>query len=308
MAVSPSRSATESAAEDRVAVTLKTLIDMAGAAAGLSLRSLSARAPQGGGYLSPFRGRGMEFDETREYQAGDDIRSIDWRVTARTGTPHTKIFREERERPVFISVDDRATMRFATRGVFKSVLAAKLAALLAWQAEDRGDRIGGQIFSEHCCFELKPKNGKHGVLTFFQALIKPQNFFHDAVTFDYALARLAKHVRPGSLIFILSDFRGLNAASETYLTKLHRHCEVFLVFIYDLLESHLPTRGYYRFTDGLQDIVINAGDRTLLADYHQHFERRRQRLAALAANLGMSLIVAATTDDPVQLLKQSSNH
>jgi uncharacterized protein (DUF58 family) len=302
MAVLQPKPADNSAVEERLVVTLKTLIDLSGPAAHLNLRSITARARQSGSYLSSFKGRGMEFDETRAYQTGDDIRSIDWRVTARTGTTHTKVFREERERPVFISVDDRAAMHFATRGVFKSVLAAKLSALLAWRAEIHGDRIGGQVFSEHRCFEIKPKNGKHGVLTFFQALLKPQESFHEAVTLDYALARLTKHVRPGSLVFIVSDFRGLNASSEAYLNKLHRHCDVFLIFIYDLLESHLPTKGYYRFTDGERDIVIDAHDRQRLAAYHNHFSERKQRITALADKLGLRLIVAATTDDPLQLL------
>ena len=116
------------AGNELVAVSLKNLLDLAPQAAGLSLNISHKQSAQSGGYLSRFKGRGMEFDEVRLYQPGDDVRSIDWKVTARTDKPHTKIFREERERPVFISVDNRLTMQFATRGVFKSVQAAKLAA------------------------------------------------------------------------------------------------------------------------------------------------------------------------------------
>ncbi|MDD5114985.1 MAG: DUF58 domain-containing protein, partial [Methylobacter sp.] len=151
------------AVNERISVSLKTLINLAGPAASLNLQPASIRSRQSGGYVSRFKGRGMEFDETRLYQPGDDIRSIDWRVTARTGKTHTKLFREERERPVFIAVDDRAAMHFATRGVFKSVLAAKLAGLLAWTAQHHGDRMGGQIFSDNSCRELKPQNGRHAV-------------------------------------------------------------------------------------------------------------------------------------------------
>ena len=161
-------------AKDLVSVSLKTLIDLAKPASTLNLQHSKNRAQQSGAYMSRFKGRGMEFDEARLYQPGDDIRSIDWRVTARTGKTYTKVFREERERPVFISVDDRLTMHFATRGVFKSVLAAKLAGLLAWAAEHHGDRIGGQLFSEHDCYELKPQNGRHAVLRFLNTLVKPQ--------------------------------------------------------------------------------------------------------------------------------------
>ncbi len=191
-----------------VSVTLKALIDLAKPAAGIKLRHVSSRSRQSGNYLSRFKGRGMEFDETRLYQPGDDIRSIDWRVTARTGKTHTKVFREERERPIFISVDNRPAMHFATRGVFKSVLAAKLAALLAWTAENHDDRIGGQVFSDNSCYELKPQNGKHGVLKLFNALVKTHGLTGYAVTFEHALARLTQHARPGSMVYIISDFRG----------------------------------------------------------------------------------------------------
>ncbi|MFZ2172135.1 MAG: DUF58 domain-containing protein, partial [Methylococcaceae bacterium] len=136
-----------SSGHELISVSLKTLIDLAKPATSLNLHHLSIRSRQSGGYVSRFKGRGMEFDEARLYQPGDDIRSIDWRVTARTGKTHTKVYREERERPVFISVDNRPAMHFATRGVFKSVLAAKLAGLLAWTAQNHGDRIGGQIFT-----------------------------------------------------------------------------------------------------------------------------------------------------------------
>lgn len=155
-----------SAENELVSTNLKMLINLAKPAANLKLFRSGIRAQQSGGYLSRTKGRGMEFDEVRPYQPGDDIRSIDWRVTARTDKTHTKLFREERERPVFISVDYRASMQFATRGVFKAVQAAKLAALLAWVAQRQGDRIGGQIFTDNSCRELKPQSGKQAVLHF----------------------------------------------------------------------------------------------------------------------------------------------
>ena len=174
-------------ANELVSVSLKTLIDLAKPAAGLNLHHAQFRSSQSGNYVSRFKGRGMEFDEARLYQPGDDIRTIDWRVTARTGKTHTKVFREERERPVFISVDNRLAMHFATRGVFKSVLAAKLGGLLAWAAEYHGDRIGGQLFSEHECRELKPQNGRHAVLRFLNALVKPQDTLGKEFTLDQVL-------------------------------------------------------------------------------------------------------------------------
>ena len=290
-------------AKDLVSVSLKTLIDLAKPASRLDLQHSKNRAQQSGAYVSRFKGRGMEFDEARLYQPGDDIRTIDWRVTARTGKTYTKVFREERERPVFISVDDRLTMHFATRGVFKSVLAAKLAGLLAWAAEHHGDRIGGQLFSEQDCYELKPQNGRHAVLRFLNALVKPQQSADKHFTLSQVLARLNQHARPGSLVYIVSDFRGINDESETHIAKLSRHCEVVLIFIYDPLESSLPVKGRFRFTDERSDVVVDAGDQKGLSDYHQRFTERQQRLESLAKKRGLAFIQCSTQDDPVQCLR-----
>jgi uncharacterized protein (DUF58 family) len=291
------------AANELISVSLKTLIDLAKPAAGLNLHHAHNRSRQSGGYVSRFKGRGMEFDEARLYQPGDDIRSIDWRVTARTGKTHTKVFREERERPVFISVDNRLAMHFATRGVFKSVLAAKLAGLLAWAAEYHGDRIGGQLFSEHACRELKPQNGRHAVLRFLNALVKPQNPVDKGFTLDQVLARLSQHARPGSLVYIISDFRGINDQAETHIAKLSQHCEVVLIFIYDPLESSLPAQGRYRFTDDERDAVVDTSDQPRLLAYQQRFTQRLQRLELLAKKRGLAFIQCSTTEDPLQCLR-----
>ena len=286
-----------------VEVKLASLINLAQAAKAINLHHNRIRSLQSGAYLSPYKGRGMEFDEVRLYQPGDDIRSIDWKVTARTGKPHTKIFREERERPVFISVDKRRTMDFATRGVFKSVQAAKLAALIAWAAQHHGDRIGGQIFAEDYCQEIKPQNGKSGVLRFLNNLVKPSVVFKQAFSFERVLARLQHHARPGSLIYLLSDFRGLNANTESYIAKLARHCELVLIFIYDPLEKALPEQGCYRFTDNQRDVTIDSSDIQKLLSYQQRFQQRQQSLQSLAKKLSLLLIECETTAQALECLR-----
>ncbi len=296
-----------------VSVSLKTLINLAKQATRINLHHTQNRSQQGGSYVSRFKGRGMEFDEARLYQPGDDIRSIDWRITARTGKTHTKVFREERERPVFISVDDRLTMQFATRGVFKSVLAAKLAGLLAWAAEYHGDRIGGQIFSELECLELKPQNGRHAVLRFLSAIVGKTNITSSAnelgttalpkITLEQVLARLTQHARPGSLVYVISDFRGINEQTETCLAKLAQHCEVVLIFIYDPLESSLPTKGRYRFTNNERDVVIDTSDEQRLKNFQNLFTLRLQRIESLAKKRGLIFLKCSTSEDPFQCLK-----
>ncbi|NOT83953.1 MAG: DUF58 domain-containing protein [Methylococcaceae bacterium] len=301
-----------SAAENLITVTLSTLLNLAKAAAGLKLQHTAIKSMQGGGYVSRFKGRGMEFDEVRLYQPGDDIRRIDWKVTARTGSPHTKIFREERERPVFIAVDNRPTMHFATRGVFKSVQAAKLAALIAWAAANQGDRVGGQLFSLHQCQEIKPQNGKLAVLRFLNLLVSGTTTntpvaaamnSEPALTLDAILARLIQHTRPGNRIYIISDFRGMNPKAEQHLMRLARHCEVVLIMVYDPLESSLPSKGRYRFTDGERERVVDSSDQQRWFAYQQRFAEHQQHLEQLAKKISLAFISCTTHADPVSRLR-----
>ncbi|GFO72522.1 hypothetical protein BJAS_P2841 [Bathymodiolus japonicus methanotrophic gill symbiont] len=285
-----------------VSVNLGMLIKLARPAASLKLFRSRIRAPQSGGYLSRAKGRGMEFDEVRMYQPGDDIRSIDWRITARTGKPHTKLFREERERPVFISVDYRASMQFATRGVFKAVQAAKLAGLLAWIAERHGDRIGGQIFTDTACRELKPQNGRQAVLHFFNALVKTESK-QSPINLEQVIGRLTHHVKPGSLVYIISDFRGINHRTENHLAKLAKHCEVIMILVYDPLESQLPGKGRYRFTDRISDIVVDTSDTQRILNYQKKFQQHYDNLKMLAKKLNIRLIRCASNEKPAEVLR-----
>ena len=290
--------------DERVEISLKSLINLVGPAAGLALHKSGIKSRQSGGYVSRFKGRGMEFDETRLYQPGDDVRSIDWRVTARTGKTHTKLFREERERPVFISVDKRPAMHFATRGVFKSVQVAKLAALLAWAAQHHGDRVGGQVYDARSCCELKPQNGRHAVLRLLNSILQPQQTEGAAeISLQQVMSRLVQHVRPGSLVYLISDFRGLDVQVENSIARLEKHCDVVLIQVYDPLESSLPEQGRYRFTDGINDVLVDSDDRERVSGYHQRFQTHQHTLQSLAKKMHMAFIQCSTHDIPLQVLR-----
>ena len=287
---------------DRVTLKLKTLIDLARPAASLTFRTGNIQGRQSGNYLSKLKGRGMIFDETRLYQPGDDVRRMDWRVTARTDKPHSKVFKEERERPLFISVDYRPAMYFASRGVFKSVQAARVAALLAWVALKAGDKIGGQIFSADGCLELKPQMGKSSLLHFFNALVHPAYTGQSGNCLEQVLARLNHHARPGSQVVIISDFRGYTVDVDRHLANLSRHCELVLVQIVDPLEAQLPTKGRYRFTDSLREIFVDTADKKLLSDYQQRFQDRQQQLQHLCRRLCARWLICSTTLQPIEIL------
>jgi uncharacterized protein (DUF58 family) len=287
-----------------VSVSLQRLLNARDQASGLSLHPRHrARATGAGAYLSAFRGRGMEFDQVRAYQTGDDIRNMDWRVTARTGRPHTKLFHEERQRPVFIAVDQGRDMQFGTRVAFKSVIAAEAAALLAWSAADNGDRVGGLVFSEERHVEQRPLGRARGALQFLQCLARPGrpagNPDHrDAPTLDAALQRLVRIVKPGSLVILISDFRGLGEQSERWLLQLSRHNDLLGIFVHDPLEERAPAPGRYAVSDGRQSTLLDLASRSLREQYRKRFSDHRRQLTALARKARMPLI-SLRTDLPI---------
>lgn len=263
-----------------------------------------ARAQRGGAHLSRFRGRGIDFDEVRIYQPGDDIRSMDWRVTARTGRPHTKVFREERERPVLFAVDLGSSMQFGTRIAFKSVTAAKVAAFWAWCAARHGDRVGGVVLRDRGSVECKPRTGPPGVLRLLNALAEPDALSTSAPGsgVPQMLQRLRSVAHPGSLIVWISDFQGLNAAHESALSELRRHNEVVCVQIYDELEAQLPLPGRYSVSDGQRSLAFDAADPGLRKAYQERFEKHAQELQAMLNALSIRLLRVATHDDTYAVL------
>lgn len=295
--------------DDIVRVKLSTLIALNRDARSLPLISNSVKAQMVGGHLSAFRGRGMEYHESRPYQPGDDIRAIDWRVTARSGLTHTKIYREERERPVLLWLDLSRSMFFGTRNCFKSVLASKLAALLAWSSVQHGDRLGYLVFSEQQHIEFRPTRGKRSALQFIQQLVAHSawNMADDNESEQKAgvkaLTRLRQVTRPGSLVILVSDFRFLDADCRGQLVELSRHNDVVMIHTYDSFERVLPPPGYYRVTDGSSSIDINTASKKLRERYRERYDQHQQALERLCNELGLYLIDIATDDDMLSELK-----
>jgi uncharacterized protein (DUF58 family) len=294
-----------------VSVSQAGLIRLSGPARAIALDVLRVRSLQTGAYVSHFRGRGMEFDESRPYQPGDDPRSIDWRVTARSTTAYTKLFREERERPVLVTVDLRSNMHFATRGCFKSVSASRAAALLSWAAHHRGDRLGGLIFGDTTHRELKPRLGRQAALRFLHELAEHSDW-QGAETLDngeraapltMAMASLRRVARPGSLVVILSDFSGLTLAAQSYLSAVARHSEVLAVFLSDPVERELPPPGRYRLVTREDELAIDTYAKAARRDYSGAFEHRTRELDQFCRRYGIHLMTLSTDEDPVSALQ-----
>jgi len=243
------------------------------------------RMPQAklaGSYLTKHKGRGMEFDEARHYQPGDDIRAIDWRVTARTGKTHTKVYREERERPVFLFCDYLPSMAFGTQLLTKAVQAAHVSSLISWSAAARGDKVGALIFNQQQHKEIKPLTRKKAVLHVCHELMalheqsaqsKPDKV-KDEQAFADACARARRLARPGSLVYLVSDFQHLSTQAIQHLSHLTRHCEVRAIVINDPIEHALPQ------TSSLQTVSVSDGrnqQRWVLGDNteQQHYQKWR---------------------------------
>jgi uncharacterized protein (DUF58 family) len=341
-----------------VRISTRDLISLRRRAEGLRL---SAREPTrsvlAGGHRSAFRGRGMDYQESRHYQPGDDIRNMDWRITARAGRPHVKVYEEEQERPVIVLVDLGPSMFFGTRGAFKSVAAARLAALVGWAAVAGGDRIGALLFNggHH---ELQPAGGRRAAMR----LIRDLAFAGDAQGrpsvpgdrsregrdaqgrpsvpgdttpgmeeleprpeqrprrregrgreagrgassipggLSAALARLRRVVRPGSLVFVISDFYGMDADSGRHLGQLRRHSEVVACQIADALELAPPPPGRYGIGDGRHTGVLDTRAIAARARYADYFARHHAAVAAMTKAHGVPLIRLSPEEDPVARL------
>ncbi len=293
-------------------ISLRSLIGLNGAAEQLISTKPKKLSQRTGQYISSFKGRGMEFSEARPYIPGDDIRTIDWRVTARTGRTHTKLFREERERAIHIAVDLKHSMHFATRGVFKSVIASQLAALIAWQAQKRGDRLGGMAFSESEHLESRPQTGRMAVLHFFNQLVrhgawsdaKPTD--SDSNSYRHMLQRLQRVVHPGAHITIISDFTSINEEEEQLIGSLARHSDIRLIYVYDPFEQALPKDEWIALSQRDQVIHIDTRSKQLLEEYRQQYESHFQQLSNWCKRYRVQLIECSTEDDPFMVLHQAA--
>jgi len=287
-------------------ISPQSLIQLRQQAVQFSLNKSKIHAKQGGAYLSSFKGRGMEFDESRIYQAGDDIRNMDWRVTARTGTAHTKVFREERERPILFWLDLNDTMMFATRKKFKSVIATEIATLIAWSAANNNDRVGGLIFSADEHIELKPRRGKSAVLDFIGRSTKHPAWENKPAqasrNMASAVSRLRKVTHPGSLIFMISDFRDMDEKAYSHLANTARHNDIILIKITDPIEVDLPSSGSYKFTDGKNTLQIQTSNKQTRNAYHHRYLNSNLQLEKFCRQNRIHLIHISTEDNVIDKL------
>lgn len=222
---------------------------------------------------SKLRGRGLDFDELRHYRPGDDIRTMDWRVTNRTGKPHVRVYTEERDRPVIVVVDQRLPMFFGSEIKMKSYVAAEIAALTAWRVMSSGDRVGAILFNDTRSVKIKPSRSEKKTINWLGDLVKMNNDLSvtpghesnpDALT--DALLLLERSVGHDYLVVLISDFYGWDEKSMGVIQRINRHNDIVCSLVYDPLEQSISNAHSLIISDGSYQLEVdpsqhNIGDR-----------------------------------------------
>ncbi len=285
-----------------------------------------ANSALSGKNVSKLRGRGLNFEELRHYRPGDDIRSMDWKVTQRTGKPHIKVFTEERERNVFLAIDQRMTMFFGSSNKMKSVIAAELAALISWQISDSGDRIGAVIYNDQQTKVIPAKRGRQHVVNLLSEVLKKnhelsldksidasieknaQGKIDDSESFNKMLATLNKVSSHNGLIILIGDGHGFNDKSTDFIKQLRQHNEVIACHIFDPLEQTLPKMSQMIVSDGKQQIQFSSDSKKVQQNYQDEIARQLDSYVKAAKKYRIPLIEIDTITPVEQQLRKALGH
>ncbi len=230
-------------------LTLEHLLKFEWISSALNLRAGKQRSNSvlAGRYASRIRGRGLDFEEARPYVIGDDIRNIDWNVTAKTGKTQTKVFTEEKEKPGFIFVDQSPTMGFGSKNKTKAVVAGELASLIAHKIKKSGDRVGGLVFSGDGYELVTPKRDGRNIIYFLQKIVEANEKMYEQKEFDFEssllemIGKLQNIITHYFLVFIISDFYRYSDSVLQYLSQLSLHNDLILIKVFDKMEAQIPT-------------------------------------------------------------------
>lgn len=243
-----------------------------------------------GRHASRLRGRGLTFEELRRYRPGDDIRSIDWRATARLRSAHVRVYSEERDRPVLLVVDQRTTMFFGSDRTTKATAAAEAAAFTAWRAVARGDRVGAIIFDDEEFVEIKPQRSRENVLRICHELVRINGQLSadreatGSTALNDALRRAANVAKHDHLVVLITDYHGDDDTTRQHSTRLAAHNDVLAVLVYDPLGITLSATGQMEATDGRRRLAV-PNDSQFAKRFEAQFQARcdqiRERLRAV---------------------------
>ncbi|SFL40720.1 DUF58 domain-containing protein [Shimia haliotis] len=302
----------ETGAEDpRVQVTLDRLRALEGRARALNfLPKQPVRSALNGRHTSRIRGRGLDFEELRDYLPSDDVRSIDWKVTARTGSPHVRVFTEERDRPTLIVLDQRMSMFFGTVLNMKSVTAAECAALTAFRVLDQGDQIGGIVFGDSHIAEFRPKRSRQTLMQFLTAISRANSLLHAEAPNDAPMAindilRSIQKIAPRNhLIIFISDFDEVDETTRLLLSGMSRRNDIVLGLVTDPSAHDLPKGAPLVATDGTLQAEFDLSD-TIQRGRLLDFSRGRvQRILDWQTKMRLSVLPLTTAEPTLEQMQR----
>lgn len=241
-------SSTEKTYPKDVFTSLEELLRMERVSRHFSLRAKRQKVSSilGGKHASKLRGRGLDFEEVRLYSKGDDIRNIDWKVTARTKQTHTRVFSEEKEKPALIIVDQSKSMFFGSQVRTKSVVAAELAATLAFQVLKQGDRVGGIVFADEDTDYILPKRDRKNILRFLEKIVQRNQELSHSKPIDFepslkdAIAKIRNIITHDYLVVIISDFHRYSPEVVKYMKQIAQHNDLLVAKVFDPMEREIP--------------------------------------------------------------------
>ncbi|MDJ0994941.1 MAG: DUF58 domain-containing protein [Dinoroseobacter sp.] len=263
-----------------------------------------------GRHASRLRGRGLNFEELRNYNQGDDIRTIDWKVTARTGKPHVRVYTEERDRPALLIVDQRMSMFFGSQTYMKSVIAAEAAAIAAHRILAQGDRVGGLVFSDSAIAEHRPVRNQKAINRLLASIAAANSALRaDApvtvpLPLNQVLGQTLKIAKTNYLVLVFSDFDALDGETERLLRAIAQNNDLILFDVADPLSRDMPEALKLTVSDGDLQAEINAADGTVRKRLEDVLKGRLAELHRWSRKYGFP-VVPLTTDAPAldQLLR-----
>jgi uncharacterized protein (DUF58 family) len=300
------------AEEARVHVTLDELLRLRHRAKGFSfLPKQPVHSLLAGRHASRLRGRGLEFEELRHYYEGDDVRAIDWPATARLGSPHVRVFTEERDRPVLLLVDQRLGMFFGSRRAMKSVVAAEAAALAAWRVTSLGDRVGAIVFSEGGIDEIRPRARNAAVAPIFDAIVRRNQALRaddprptDPGLFNEVLRKASKLMPHDGLVTLITDAAGADAETVKLVTEITAHNDVLTVFVFDPLEAELPDVGRTVVAEAARQMDIDMSGRDLRTRFAADYDARRAAIERFSRRRAIPVLPLSTVRDTAEQFRE----
>lgn len=258
-----------------------------------------------GDVKSAFKGRGIEMEEIREYAPGDDVRDIDWRVTARKNAPYTKIYSEERDREIYVLLDLSSPMIFGTRKELKSVTAAKIAALLGWMAQENKDRFGAVIFNGEDSLMFKPQSNRAHLQAILKKISQTSRSMLDQrennESLKLPIRRLTQMIKSRATVFVISDFNRFAEDERRTLAALSKKSAVFCVNVFDLLEQIAPKAGEYMAEYQGRSLVFDTRPSAFRQEYQNYFFEKRQQIRDFCQRFGCRYLEIRTD---IPLFKQ----